>query len=299
MKNIRLGLCCLFREQPIRFRIKQAVYIMKFSREEQLEKISETILENSRSLIAAVTYCRLHNIGSFRVNSRFFPLKTHPDVHYTLEELPDYEDISANLSRVQGYSVQHDIRLTFHPDQFTLLSTPKQDVLNRSIEELLYHNEMAEMIGADVINIHGGGGYGDKPAALARLQENIQGLPDSLRSRLTLENDDRTYTPKDLLPVCTSMGIPLVYDVHHHRCYPDGLSEENATEMALKTWNREPLFHLSSPKHGWQSENPRPHSDMIDPDDFPQCWLTKKITVEIEAKAKEQAIAGLQVGFES
>lgn len=270
---------------------------MKFSREEQLEKISATILENSQSLLASVTYCRLRNIGSFRVNSRFFPLKTHPDVGYDLEELSDHNDILANLSRVQTYAAQHDIRLTFHPDQFTLLSTPKSDVLQRSIEELLYHNEMAELIGADVINIHGGGGYGDKPAALARLQENIMGLPESLRSRLTLENDDRTYSPKDLLPVCTALGIPFVYDVHHHRCYPDGLSEEKATAMSLQTWNREPLFHLSSPKQGWQSGNPRPHSDMIDPDDFPQCWLSKTITVDIEAKAKELAIEGLQAAF--
>ncbi|MBM9514155.1 UV DNA damage repair endonuclease UvsE [Desulfogranum marinum] len=297
MKNIRLGLCCMFRKQPIRFRIKQAAYIMKFDREEQLEKISATILENSRSLFASVTYCRQHNIGSFRVNSRFFPLKTHPEVGYGLEELPDHEDILANLGRVQMYAEQHDIRLTFHPDQFTLLSTPKSDVLQRSIEELLYHDEMAELIGADVINIHGGGGYGDKPAALARLQANIQSLPESLRSRLTLENDDRTYSPKDLLPVCRALGIPLVYDVHHHRCYSDGLSEERATEMSLQTWNREPLFHLSSPKQGWQSDNPRPHSNMIDPDDFPQCWFGKTITVDIEAKAKELAIAELQAVF--
>jgi UV DNA damage endonuclease len=67
--------------------------------------------------------------------------------------------------------------------------------------------------------------------------------------------------------------------------------------MSLQTWNREPLFHLSSPKQGWQSDNPRPHSNMIDPDDFPQCWFGKTITVDIEAKAKELAIAELQAVF--
>jgi UV DNA damage endonuclease len=109
-----------------------------------------------------------------------------------------------------------------------------------------------------------------------------------------LENDDRVYTPSDLLPICAATGIPFVYDVHHHRCLADGRTVEAITEHALATWNREPLFHLSSPKDGWQSANPRPHHDFIDPADLPSCWLPLTITVEVEAKAKELALQRLQ-----
>jgi UV DNA damage endonuclease len=115
---------------------------------------------------------------------------------------------------------------------------------------------------------------------------------------LTLENDDRVYTPEDLLPVCDKLGMPLVYDVHHHRCLTDGLSPEQATQAALKTWDREPLFHLSSPREGWKSQTPHYHHDYIDPKDFPRAWQGLDITVEIEAKAKELAVKKLmkQIG---
>jgi len=289
----RLGLCCIFREVPIKFRTRQATYLMKLERHQQLEVLSETTLANCAALLDAATYCSHKGIGSFRINSRFFPLKTHPDVGYSLEELPDFTTILDLLEKVREYADSHDIRLTFHPDQFTLLSSYKADVTRKSIEELVYHAELADLIGADVIMIHGGGAYGDKDSALRRLSDTIAGLPASICSKLALENDDRTYTPRDLLPVCEKNGIPLVYDVHHHRCLADSLSVEYATDLAMATWNREPLFHLSSPKLGWNGSDPKPHSDMIDPDDFPECWRDRTITVEVEAKAKEIAVEHL------
>ena len=97
----------------------------------------------------------------------------------------------------------------------------------------------------------------------------------------------RVYTPADLLPLCKTKGVPLVYDVHHHRCNPDGLTVEQATAMAIATWDREPLFHISSPLAGWDGPRPARHHDFIVPEDFPACWRRLCITVEVEAKAKE------------
>ena len=120
-----------------------------------------------------------------------------------------------------------------------------------------------------------------------------------IRSLLTLENDDRVYTPADLLPVCRDTGLPLVYDVHHHRCLPDGMTVEKATTLALETWRREPLFHLSSPLGGWGGGDARKHHDYIDPGDFPECWRNLNITVEVEAKAKELAVLRLKKTIEN
>ena len=86
----------------------------------------------------------------------------------------------------------------------------------------------------------------------------------------------------------------MVYDVHHHRCNPDELSIEEATASAITTWNREPLFHISSPKETWDGKNPRPHAEYIDVKDFPLFWKELDITVEIEAKHKECAIESLR-----
>ena len=157
---------------------------------------------------------------------------------------------------------------------------------------------MAEWVGADVVNIHGGGAFGDKQKALADFARSLELLSHRARSRLTVENDDKTYTPADLLPVCRAEGLPLVYDVHHHRCNPDGMSVEQITRKAVATWNREPMFHISSPIEGWKGPKPERHHDFIDVKDFPTCWQRKKITVEIEAKAKEVAVLKLKKELE-
>ena len=294
MNSIRWGLCCLFKEEPIHFAIRQATHLRRFDRATQMAMLSATILANGNALQAAITWCSNHGIGAFRVNSRIFPLKTHPEVGYRLAELPEHATIEQVYREAGRMAAGLGIRLSFHPDQFTLLSSPDAGVTARSEAELVYHAEVAEYIGADVITLHGGGAYGDKPAALRRLIQAIERLPDPVRSRLALENDDRVYTPVDLLPVCSATSTPFVYDVHHHRCLADGRSVEGITEQALATWNREPLFHLSSPKDGWRSANPRPHHDFIDPADLPSCWLPLTMTVEVEAKAKELALLRLQ-----
>jgi UV DNA damage endonuclease len=122
---------------------------------------------------------------------------------------------------------------------------------------------------------------------------SLERLPGRVRKRLTLENDERVYAPRDLLPFCRSEQVPLVYDVHHHRCLPDGYSVEQVTDLALATWNREPLFHVSSPRDGWRGPQPSRHGDFIAPRDFPREWLHKDLTVEVEAKAKELAVLRL------
>jgi UV DNA damage endonuclease len=174
-----------------------------------------------------------------------------------------------------------------------VLNSPRADVVEKSLLELEYQAEVAEWIGADVVNIHGGGAYGDKPKALAEFARNVDRLSVRARSRLTVENDDKIFSPADLLPICESTRIPLVYDVHHHRCLPDELSIEQATEKALATWNREPMFHLSSPLEGWDGPKPERHHDYIDVRDFPDVWQEKTLTVEVEAKAKELAVGKL------
>ena len=294
---MRFGLCCTFRNQDIRFRRTTATALGKLARVDALRKVSGLCLHNAGSLSGALAFCHAHGIGAFRVNSEIFPVKTHPAAGYEVDDLPDGAAIVSAFQGCGVYARDHDLRLSFHPDQFVLLSSPDPGITRRSVADLCYQAQVAEWVNADVINIHGGGAYGDKQTALQRVRQRIETLPDAVRRRLTLENDDRTYTPSDLLPVCRDVGVPLVYDVHHHRCLGDGLSIEEATEAALATWDREPLFHISSPKDGWGSADPKKHHDFIDPGDVPACWLDLDVTVEVEAKAKEAAIARLMAAL--
>jgi len=291
---IRLGLCCIFREAPIRFRQATATAALRLKPADRARKLADLCRSNADALYAALEYCADHGIGDFRVNSQVLPLKTHPEVGYELQDLPGGKETIRRFRQCGKLARERGLRLSFHPDQFVILNSPRLEVVDASIRELEYQAQVSEWVGADVINIHGGGAYGDKPSALKRFRENLDRLSSKVRRRLTLENDDRTYTPEDLLPLCLSEKIPLCYDVHHHRCLRDSLSVEEATQAALSTWNREPLFHLSSPIEGWKGKDPYRHHDYINVRDFPKSWYDLDITVEVEAKAKELAVLRLR-----
>jgi len=289
----RLGLCCQFAREPIKFRTTTATALLRLPRADRLARLNELCLVNADALFASLRYCSAHGIGAFRINSQILPVKTHPKAGYETRELPGGEEIFARFRACGAFARENGLRLSFHPDQFVVLNSPNIQTLDHSVAELNYQAEVAEWVGADTINIHGGGAYGDKAAALRALRRNIERLDAPVRSRLTLENDYTVYTPSDLLPVCADTGVPLVYDVHHHRCLPDGWTVEEATERAGATWNREPLFHISSPIEGWRGPKPERHHDYIDPRDFPDAWKNRVLTIEVEAKAKELAVLRL------
>jgi UV DNA damage endonuclease len=293
MTMIRLGLCCIFREQPIKFRTTTATAMKRLPRREARKRLAELCRSNAEALLAALQFCSANDIGCFRVNSQILPLKTHPQCGYDLKQLSDGRQIVQKFQQCGEYARTAGLRTTFHPDQFVVLNSARRDVVEQSIQELDYQAEVAEWIGADVINIHAGGAFGDKRSALENLAGNLTRLSRAARHRLTVENDDRIYTPSDLLPFCQRKHVPLVYDVHHHRCNADTLSEEEATRKALATWDREPLLHISSPLGGWDGPQPRRHHDYINLRDFPIFWQELDVTVEVEAKAKELAVKRL------
>jgi UV DNA damage endonuclease len=251
-------------------------------------------MHNALALEQAIRYCAARGIGAFRISSQILPLKTHPEAGYNMADLPGGEAVEEQFRACGRLRRKCGMRLLFHPDQFIVLNSPDRDIVERSVRDLEYHAEVADWTGADVINLHAGGVYGDRTSALRRLGARIRRLPSAVRRLLTIENDDRCYTPADLLPVCRNTGVPLVYDAHHHRCLADGVSVETTTERAIATWNREPVFHVSSPLHGWKGKTPAYHADYINPRDVPSCWLGLRVTVEVEAKAKEKAVLRLK-----
>lgn len=291
---IRLGLCCLFRDQPILFRTTTAKSLRVLDRKSALLKLARLCAANAEALLAALHYCAYKGIGCFRVNSRIMPLKTHPLHGYDTGDLPGGDEIVTRFRACGEFARKHDLRLSFHPDQFNVLNSPRPEVVAASVLEIEYQAEVAEWVGADVINIHAGGAFGDKLTALSAFVDGISRLSSRARSRLTVENDDRIYSPSDILAMCRGEGLPLVYDVHHHRCNRDALTVEEATEQSLLTWDREPLFHISSPIEGWDGPHPERHHAFIDLNDFPACWSALNLTVEVEAKAKEVAVLDLK-----
>jgi UV DNA damage endonuclease len=294
---IRWGLCCQFLDAPIKFRSATHRYVSTLTPKARREYLAGIARDNAAALLASVRQCRALGIGAFRINSQILPLGTHPTTGYALERIDRGGEARKTFLEAAALARSLDVRLSFHPDQFVVLNSERQAVVESSIGEVEFQAEVAELVGADVIVLHGGGGAGGPEAAGSRLARAVERLSVRARSRLALENDDRIFAPADLLPVCERLGIPLVYDAHHHRCRSDGLSVAEATARAVATWGkREPYFHISSPREGWGAGDPRPHADYIDPADVPRQWLGMDVTVDVEAKAKERAVIAAMAG---
>jgi UV DNA damage endonuclease len=292
---IRWGLCCQFLDSPITFRTATHGYAGGLNARTRRAYLAEIAAHNADALAAAIERCHELGIGAFRVNSQVLPLATHPITGYNLERLDPSGAIAGAFEWAGALARAYDVRLSLHPDQFVVLNSERDLVVRSAVQELEHQATVAEMTGADVIVLHGGGAAGGVEAAIDRLARGLELVSPRVRERLAFENDDRSFTPRSLLPLCQRSGVPLVYDVHHHRCLADGLTIEEATELAADTWNgREQYAHLSSPRGGWQGPNTRAHADYIDPADFPDVWRGRNMTVDVEAKAKERAVLAIK-----
>lgn len=300
LPNIRFGLNCIFALPTLKFRTIKATPALKLSRESRMKNMGAIWLHNANMLMLAVRQLKEWGIGAYVVFHPLLPLYTLPDLGFTSEDLDEWPDIERQFGEVKRYCKSHHIRLSFHPDQYVLPGSPVDTVRCNSITNLRYHAMLCEHIGADTINLHLGGTYGNKQVAMARFIRNAKELPSSILSRLAIENDDKLYTPTDVSHVADDLGIPFMYDVHHHRLNPDGLSIEEATELSVRSWRRqerEPYLHIASSRDASGTGRERSaHADYVEARDFPECWLTQNqpLTVIVESKGREQAVLKLR-----
>ena len=292
---LRWGLCCQFLDAPIRFRQTTHRYVGSLAPELRRPFLAGIARHNAGALVDAVHRCTALGIGAFRITSQLLPLATHPESGYRLADLDGGDEIVRAFADAGHLAAAHDVRLSFHPDQFVVLNSERETTVASAVRELAHTAEIAATLGAHNVTVHAGSLAGGTAAALDRLRRGVERLDDEARRRLVLENDDRLFSPADLLPLCRELGVPLVYDAHHHRCNPDDLSVADATAAAVATWgDREPWVHLSSPRDGWDAPNPRPHADYVAPDDFPESWRALRLTIDVEAKAKERAVVAIR-----
>ena len=304
----RLGLCCTFVDQPdFKFRITTVAHLSRLAATGERAAFAfyeKIIVENLDMLVQVVAWCADNGIHAFRINSDLWPRATHPLVAPWVDELFARGDIQTRCTRVRELAQTRDIRLSEHPDQFLVGNSLREDVVTNTIADLEWRGRLGDALGVDVICLHVGSGAPDRESALWRWDATIPRLSASVLSKLALENDDRTFAPEHILPACLAWNIPLVYDAHHHRILRDSLNEEEATEFAMATWgNREPYFHLSSPREGWDTGDARPHHELIEPTDWPDAWTSLweagvPFTVDIEARAKERAVFAVRALFQ-
>jgi len=257
---------------------------------------SEKTLSNCSDLEEIVKWNINNGYKFFRVTSNLAPWKSE----YRWDDMPDIEQIRKHLWSAGTMANTHNLRLTSHPGPFNVLTSPHPHVVTNCVRDLTDHGDVFDMIGLsrtpyNKINIHIGGAYGDKESAMKRFCENFELLPDSVKSRLTVENDDRAsmYSVKDLYyGVYKRIGIPIVFDYHHHKFCSGDMSEQEALEMAISTWPSDitPVVHYSESRRKEQLDETirvQAHSDYIyDEIDT----YGHDIDIMVEAKHKELAV---------
>ena len=262
-----------------------------------LDYASELTLANARDLNQIVQWNVLNGYNFFRITSGLAPWKSE----YKWEDLKDLDEIKAYLSSVGWVANTHKLRITSHPGPFNVLTSPHEHVVENCISDLTMHGDVFDMIGLsrtpfNKINIHIGGAYGDKPKSMERFCKNFERLPNKVKSRLTVENDDKQsmYSVKELYHgVYSNIGVPIVFDYHHHRFCDGGLSEQEALELAISTWPEgiTPATHYSESRSIEQEDDkirPQAHSDYV----YEKInTYGNDIDVMIEAKHKELAVA--------
>ncbi|WP_028775856.1 UV DNA damage repair endonuclease UvsE [Shimazuella kribbensis] len=242
-----------------------------------------------------ILYHAAHNgILFYRFSSRLIPLLGH-------EVLGDKDFIRAlkeDFADIGKVVLDNKMRVGFHPDHFTVLNTPRKDVLRSSVKDLIRHVRMLQSMGlnqAYKCNIHIGGVYNDKKAAGERFVERFLRLDPRIQAYICLENDDKTFTAQETLDIAKSVGVPMVFDLHHHRCNNNGEAIEDLFPIIVESWTKEvfpPKIHVSSPK---SESDIRSHADYVALDDIVPFLhvakqYTKQLDIMIEAKQKDDAL---------
>ncbi len=268
-----------------------------------ISKIEGLSKKNIESTIRILRYNKGYGIKLYRFTSKLVPFATH----MRFENWDWRSELGEEFKKLGKVVKETEIRVSTHPDHFTLLNSPKEEVLKASLKELEYHNSMFELMGLGQeykIVLHVGGMYNDKRDSIKRFYEGFSMLDESIKKRIILENDDKLYNALDVLEICKKANIPMVLDIHHDICNPSQYKIGELVGDIFKTWENEkfpPKIHISSPK---SEKEIRSHHDYINPDNFISFIKESKVLnldfdAMIEAKMKDKALFKLMEDLKS
>jgi len=293
---MKLWLCCMTRNW-IQYKTFQISNLEKLSDSEKLEKISLVYSHNIKRIWEHLEFCEKNWIESFRVSSDLLPKlfwvleKKIIDEKFLKNFYSDLKKIWEKFSK---------IILSMHPSQFVVLWSLKENVVKNSVEILKEHFLIADLLWIKEVNIHiWSWNYWDKKSTKIRFIENFQKfIPEKYKNFITIENDERNFNIQDTLEVCEKLWLRCTFDIHHHRVAQIHekipWTEEFWFRKAKETWKWfwYQRVHLSSPKNWryWEKVKLESHSDFIEISDFPDFFKEDWVCVDIEAKAKDEAV---------
>lgn len=258
------------------------------------ERLTDTVNASLDCLETILRWNAEHGIDYFRISSDTIPFASHPVM--TVDWRSEF---GPRFARIGEFIREHGMRINCHPGQYILLNAPNEEIVARSIAELSYTADLFDLMGLDPthkMQIHTGGVYGDKPAAIARFVARFELLPEAIRRRLVIENDERQYSLADNLSIHGETGVPLLFDVFHHSLNNDGESVADALDRFMPTWDGH-----GRPSMDYSSQNPDKqagaHTLSVDLDDFGRfadILGDRDVDIVLEIKDKEASALAVQ-----
>ncbi|RKQ37261.1 UV DNA damage repair endonuclease UvsE [Oceanobacillus halophilus] len=267
-------------------------------REAALRKLEKISKENILNVLRILRHNIASDIYFYRISSKLIPLADHPET----SDWNYMKPLKQVLGDIKEFLKEHPkMRVDFHADHFVLVNTSKKDVLTKSIKTLRMHYRLLKGMGVEPVHrcvMHVGGGYDDPEKALEKFIHNWAFIPSDLQQMIILENDDKTFSLVETLYLCEKLGVPLVFDYHHHLAHHHDPNWYLYWERVLNTWKHSELpvkMHISSPK---SSDKFRAHADYVDSEMFMDFLRAIKGSVPqidcmIEAKQKDSALLRL------
>ncbi|HZG70463.1 MAG TPA: UV DNA damage repair endonuclease UvsE [Chondromyces sp.] len=268
-------------------------------REAAVRKLERIAISNLTNCLRLLRHNAAHDIEFFRLSSKLIPLANHPDLPHWNYIAP----LREILGSIQTFLNEHpNMRIDFHPDHFNVLNTKDNDAFKMALKTLSMHYSLLKGMGIPPeyrCVLHVGGGYNDKEKALEQFISNWAMIPVPIQKMTMLENDDTTFTFREALYLCEKLGVPMVFDYHHHLAHhEEGAKWEEDWPRAVHTWKNADLpikMHISSPK---SEKDFKAHADFIEVKGFMEFLQTVKgtvpqIDVMIEAKQKDNALFAL------
>ena len=252
-----------------------------------VERLIQKVKNNLDCLFKILQHNVQNGFYFFRISSDLVPFASHPVCTFDWAS-----HFRGQFRKVGDFIREHNIRISMHPDQFVVINSPKDDVVERSVWELEYHSTVLDEMALDStakIQIHVGGVYGDKRSATNRFIERYSFLSKSLKSRLVIENDDRSYRLEDCLSVHEKIGIPILFDTFHHQCLNNGETLRQGLQLSGSTWKESdgiPMVDYSSQQRG---QRPGSHAKTLNRASFKKfIHETKGVDFDIMLEIKDK-----------
>ena len=248
-------------QRPLNTRSTTVQWLNKQTRDVAEERLWDIMVHNIQSYYNLVQYVSTlpTELQMVRLGSDCLPVYTHPEWSYFWQKPDVIAYCQQHLIKVGDLARSHNIRLSMHPGQFTVLASDNEDIVNRSIEEFEYHADLIRYMGYGKnwqdfkCNVHISGRQG--PAGIKAV---LPRLSTEARNCITIENDENSWGLDASLEL--EKEVALVVDIHHHWVHSAGEYIEPTDDRirrVIDSWRGvRPACHYSVSRENYIVDHP-------------------------------------------